>query len=264
MDYRSFLRDYLKAKPHFSLTQLGRKSGGISKAHLSLIASGKRNIASKRIHQLGSSLDLSAKEMHYFENLVRFNQAKSSPEKQFHLDKLMDAHPERRGKSLEQSQYAILKNWHALVIRELVRLPGFDATPSAIAKRCRNRMSPAEAKAALEALVHAELVTITDDGKYLATSETLRTSDEIKSTLIQSYHASCLDLAKESLQNDTVDSREFSSINVALTSEQFEIIKNKLKEFRDGVIPKNTGHGDKNVYQLNMQLFAMTEEGKKR
>lgn len=264
VDYRAFLRELIQSRKQtdrtFSLGRLSRKAPGFSKAYLSLILSGKRNVSSAKIAALGQAVDLEGDHLRYFQSLVRFNQAKTAEEKRFFFERMMEARPRTEARLLEQDQYEVLRNWHCLVLRELVRLPDFDPQPAAISARCRGRLSPSEAKDALDLLVRTGLVARTDAGEYKAGEETLRTSDEVRSIAVQQYHESCLELGKQALRQDPLESREFASVNFALTEDQVQWVKRRLKDLRDevGGLPVQGGERRK-VCQLNLQFFVVAE-----
>jgi uncharacterized protein (TIGR02147 family) len=70
-------------------------------------------------------------------------------------------------------------------------------------------------------------------------------------------------LGLESLFKDSASDREFGSATLALTKEEFEEIKFQLRKIRkqiqkDNSVKRAGTKGDK-VYQLNLQLFPVTD-----
>lgn len=150
LDYRQFLLDLIAAKREktatFSLEQLCRRAGNITKSHLSLILSGKRNLTEAKAEGLYRALDLTDAEIRYFRHLVSFNQAKNSTEREIHLNAMFVETKRRRGDSDSINSLRILNSWHCVAIRELARLPDFNPNPRAIAARLRGLLTAPEAK----------------------------------------------------------------------------------------------------------------------
>lgn len=264
-DYRIFLKDFLHAKKAqrgtFSMGTLIAKVPGISKPLLSLIIGGKRNLAPAKVEPLGKAMALSCDHLRYFQNLVHFNQARTTTEKEFFLDQLVAARPRSPARTFEAEQYQALRNWHCMIVRELVRLPKFDPSPAAISRRLHSRIKTSEAKRAFEMLCRTGMVQQTDDGSYVAEHRTIKSSDEVASVMLRAYHKSCLELGKQILDEVPVTEREYASVNTILTREQFLWVKNQIKKFRGevGALPFEGGTG-RGVYQMNIQFFPLAEE----
>ena len=74
-------------------------------------------------------------------------------------------------------------------------------------------------------------------------------------------------LGLESLYQDTAIEREFGSLTLSLTEKEFEDIKFKLRQLRkslhkDNSIARMSTKGER-VYQLNLQLFPVSNASKK-
>lgn len=265
VDYRELIKEYLeKTKihyPQFSLSQLCIKAGNISKSYLSMVINKKRNLSPPKVLSLGKAMGFKSKELVYFEVLARFSQAENSDDKEFYLNSLVALRPKQIDSKLSFEQYHILENWHCLVIRELVELPNFNPDPKVVSRRLRNLIRPKEVKRAWELLLRTGLVINSEDGSYQKKDAFIKTTDEIRSHAIQRYHKSCLDLGKKMIDKTSVKDREFSSVNLNLTREEFEMAKSKIKEFRDGLVTLGSSYQDsKTVCQFNMQLFKISDD----
>ena len=264
LDYRQYLRDVITHKrqtsPTFSLEQLGRKTGCLTKSHISLIVAGKRTLTSSRAAALGKALGVSDREMPYYQKLIQFNQAKDGTEKETFLNELMS----HRGRSLEANMniqaYQVLEQWHGLAIRELARTPNFDPTPHAISARFGGLISPVQAKRALKLLIDANLLTVADDGTICASSEALRSTDEVNSIAIRRYHKSCLDLGKRIIETEPITEREFGSVNLVLRQCDIPKVKELIKNLRENVLAlaQENPSTDTTVAQINVQMFQLS------
>ena len=74
-------------------------------------------------------------------------------------------------------------------------------------------------------------------------------------------------LGLESLYQDQATEREFGSLTMSLTEKEFEEIKFKLRQMRKSLHKENSiarmGQKGDRVYQLNLQLFPVSNASKK-
>ncbi len=73
-------------------------------------------------------------------------------------------------------------------------------------------------------------------------------------------------LGLESLYQDQANEREFGSLTLSLTEKEFEEIRFKLRQMRKSLHKENSiarmeSKGER-VYQLNLQLFPVTNPSK--
>jgi len=264
LDYRQFLRDILahkkSASPAFSLEMLGRKTGCITKSHLSLILSGKRTLTTRRAAALGKALGLSDREIVFYHKLIQFNQAKDDFEKEQYLGEMMSQLGRTLGANLSIKHYQVLEEWHGMAIRELARLPSFDPNPQAISARLKGLLTPQAAKKSLSNLVEAGLLKINENGDYKPSDETLRTTDEVNNLAVRKYHKSCLELGKKIIETEPIADREFGSINFLMKPEDQSKLKELLKSFREQILALSTSENDNRakLTQVNIQMFHLS------
>lgn len=264
VDYRKYLRDVIAAKRRamssFSSEVLCRRAGGLKKSHFSLILAGKRNLSEEKAENLCRALNLSESESRYYYHLVRFNQARNSVERDFHLNAMLVESKRSRTESLPLDCYSILNSWHCMAILELARFPDFDATPKAIITRFRGLLSLAEAKQAIDILRETELLIEGPEGRLVPSGEVLRTTDEVTSLAIRKYHLSCLHLGRQVLDLDPVDKREFGSVNLLLNEEDRPRLKELIRAFREQVLALEAKNISPNtqVTQVNIQMFHIS------
>ena len=69
-----------------------------------------------------------------------------------------------------------------------------------------------------------------------------------------------IELAQDSLKNDSTDVREFNGVTMKISKEKLALIKEKIRIFRKEIneITSNMEDLDQ-VYQLNIQFFPITE-----
>lgn len=263
-DYRAFLSDWLACKGQsadrhkFTLGAISKRAGQISKAHLCLILARKRQLSAKKTFQLGVALGLKKDELQYFEHLVQFNSARSLREKEHFLQKMAGFRLKSGSEKMSSQHYLGLYSWHCLVIRELSKHPEFIPDPALISKRLKGHLSTGEAKQALAVLVESGLVERGADGKIKANDVSLHSSDEIHSVAIQTYHRSCLILAKKVLESDSIEDREFGSVNLIVSTRQMKWLKEKIKALRCELAELESDADAREVCQINFQILKLT------
>ena len=145
INYRSFLQDYCRylssKNPQFSESAFIRKAGygSNSRGYLGLIVKGKRNLSPKAIIRFAQACQMDSKELSYFENLVYFNQAQNSKDKDFYFQRMSKAIKGKASKAYQllRSQYRYCSHWYVVAIRELVSFGDFTEDPAWIVK-CLN------------------------------------------------------------------------------------------------------------------------------
>jgi uncharacterized protein (TIGR02147 family) len=265
LDYRQYLKDVIAHKRQtsatFSLEQLGRKTGCLTKSHISLIVSGKRALTNRRASALGKALGISERELAYYHKLIQFNQAKDDLEKETFLKEMMS----QLGRSLEANismkSYQILEDWHCIAIRELARQPNFDSSPNAVSQKLKGLITPQEAKKAIKVLLDVNMLQMSDDGKIKPTSESLRTTDEVNSIAIRRYHQSCLSLGARIIETEPIESREFGSVTILINPEDISKIKELIKNLRENVLALSASEPSEQakVTQVNIQMFQLSQ-----
>ena len=264
MDYRQYLRDFIAHKRQtsntFSLEQLGRKTGCLTKSHISLIVSGKRALTTRRAVALGKALGISERELTYYHKLVQFNQAKDDLEKETFLKEMMSQLGRSLEANLSMKAYKILEDWHCIAIRELARLPNFDPNPSAISQKLKGLLTAKEAKRALNMLFDVGMLQVSEDGKTTTSSESNRTTDEVNSIAIRRYHQSCLSLGAKIIETEPIESREFGSVTLLINPEEIPKLKELIKNLREDVLALAASEptDSARVTQVNIQMFQLS------
>src|SRR4051812_39858352 len=85
-NFRKYLSDFYDSKKaidkKFSFRYFARSAGLASPSSLKRVIDGERNLTDEAVEKFAIALGLNKEEKEFFEKLVRFNQTKSSEEKQ--------------------------------------------------------------------------------------------------------------------------------------------------------------------------------------
>jgi uncharacterized protein (TIGR02147 family) len=265
IDYRKFLADYYedrKANSHyFSYRYFSQKIEINSPSFLKYVIEGKRNLTMKMVDRFCKALDLSVREARYFRNLVLFNQAKTSGEKQDHYAVLRSMSGMVKEEVLGTDQYDYFSHWYTPVIRELICMRDFGDDYKSIAETLKPPILPSEARAAVTLLLRLKLVERQENGGYRQTESAVTADSLVVSLAVRSFTRKMLDLSKTAI--DTVDrnQRHISGITMGISPEAYDVLAAELEAFKDRVkIIVNRDVSGSKIYQMNLSLFPVSED----
>ena len=161
-----------------------------------------------------------------------------------------------------------MPSWITWILYAVLDQEGVEFQPAKLRELLRGKASESEIEDALKVLINSgEVVQDEITGKLHKSRGLIDTPDEIPVALVRKLQSQLMYLGLESLFQDTPTEREFGSLTMSLTRAEFEEIRFKLRQMRkqlhkDNSIKRMTSRGDR-VYQLNLQLFPVTNEVKK-
>ncbi|MEQ1878012.1 MAG: TIGR02147 family protein [Bdellovibrionia bacterium] len=264
-NYREYLADYYSRtkaeRPAFSYRVFARLAECKSPSTLKRVIAGERNLTEDGIAKFGKALKLNKQEQEFFASLVRLNQAKTNAEKQECAVKLSQSRKYRQLHPLTNLQMNYYRNWFYIPVRELVGLKGFKDDPEWIAAQISPKITPVEARRALEDLVQMGLLERAPDGKIIMTTKNVSTGNEMLNAFLTEFHNEMTKKSIESIERHPREKRDISSITVGISAETAAQIKAKIQTFRKELLELAANDSESNViYQLNFQMFPLTEE----
>lgn len=247
--------------PKFSY-RVFAKGAGIAPAYLKLVMDGKRNLSAEMSIRFGLGMALSEREVDYFENLVRFNQAHSLEEKSLYFERLR----RQRAKTLKTLDMAeaarLLSHWYVVAIKELVvNLNSVDE--KLIQKMLRKKLP--------ETLIHKTIADLQEigwlelvGGQWTSQASQIQFPDEVSSFVIRSFHHQMLEIAGEALEDDLAQ-REFQALVFTFSRSRFGALKEKIKDIQRELVAFIQEPGDdgqnideqKTVFYFGAQCFSL-------
>src|SRR5262249_34409505 len=132
-DFRVYLRDFYafrKDGQHgYSFRTFSKSAGFSSPNILKLVIDGERNISPEATQKFVKALGLKGQMGEYFATLVRMNQAKSDPDKEYYFSILQKLTPQAKRRDLNAEGLKYVSHWLYPVIREMVALKDFRDDP---------------------------------------------------------------------------------------------------------------------------------------
>lgn len=237
-------------------------------SYLKHVIDGRRNLSPQMGQKFAVGMGLSQKEIDYFEDLIRFNQASTIEEKNIFLSRLQ----KRRAKSLKSlgmaDAAALLSHWYVVAIKELV--VGLNTDDSVlIQKMLRVRIADTVIQKTIEDLKTLGWLSRKGD-RWVSSAYQIRFPDEVKSYVVRSFHKQMLSISEEAL-NDDLAEREFGAAVFTFPRQKMSELKAKVKELQQELIhyvqaeAKSEKENETNenlssedlVYYFGVQCFAL-------
>lgn len=273
-DYRSYLADFYEYKRAQTRTALRPYSYATFAAaadikspnYLKLIIDGQRNLSAEMAKKFAKALGFAKDECEEFLALVEYTQAVEPLERNRCLKVLSDLRVRQQLKSgeINVETWEKVPGWVTWVLYALTDLEGVKFEPDQLFHLMRGKARPEEIRRSLERLIGSgELVKDPETGAVTKGRELMSGSESIPVALVRKLQAELIYLGLESLFQDQPQDREFGAQTMALTEDEFEVLKFELRQFRkrwakDVGVARKVTKGQR-VFQLNIQLFPVTK-----
>ncbi|HWU43575.1 MAG TPA: TIGR02147 family protein [Bdellovibrio sp.] len=231
------LQERCQKNPMYSLRSFA-KATGISHTVLSLVLSGKRRLSKKATLKLADYLELDPKQR---QKLLTGTKA---PEPEDYQTISMDT-------------FEVISDWYHYAILSLLDLEDAQFDARWIAKQLN--IQNINAKLAMERLQRLGLVSQDDRGRWRQTGQPIKIDNRISTTATKKFHKQLLARAAESIDNDPIAHRDFSSMTFTLDPSQVEYARKRIQEFRRQLVAELELKGKpSSVYNLTIQMYPVT------
>lgn len=271
LDYREYLKAYYQFQKrnirNYTYAVFSARADIKSPNYLKLVIDGKRNLSEAMIPKFSKALSLDKKESADFHLLVLYSQAKDGDTRSRFLRELHDLRVKHQIEAGEINQdiWEKIPGWVSWVIYEMVEQRGIVFTAEDIQRILRPRVTKEQVQAAIDRLIDlGEISVDKETGEVKKLREVIKTPEEVPVALVKKIQSEFINLAMESLFNDSPKDREFGALTLCLNREEFERLKFDLRKLRkkyhrDTAVARSQEKGER-VYQFNVQLFSLTEE----
>ncbi|MCK6599547.1 MAG: DUF4423 domain-containing protein, partial [Bdellovibrionaceae bacterium] len=188
-------------------------------------------------------------------------------ERNIYLKKISEVRVEQKLKSgeIDRKTWEKIPNWVAWIVYAMIDQEGVSFTMKNLKELLRNKASESEIESALNSLLASgEIKKDPITGEIRKSHNLIDSPEEIPVALVRKLQTQLMYLGLESLYQDAPQEREFGTLTMSLSKEEFEEIKFKLRQLRktlnkDNSIARKEKKGER-VYQLNIQLFPVTNK----
>lgn len=274
MDYRPYLRDFYEYRRKASQNDIRPYNYAMFSAaadikspnYLKMIIDGRRNLSEDMISKFARAMSLAKEQGEEFKMLVLYSQTSDPAQRNIYLRALNEIRVQQKLKSgeIDRKTWEKIPNWVAWTLYTMVDQGGVDFDPQKLKNLLRGKASLDEVQEAFNSLLlSGELVKDPTTGEVKKAHALMEAADEVPVALVRKLQAQLMYLGLESLFQDSPTEREFGSLTLSLTKNEFEDLKFQLRKIRKSIHKDNAIHrlqvkGDR-VYQLNIQLFPLTE-----
>lgn len=262
-DYRRFLADYYTEKKKtsrvFSYRSFAAKADIKSPVFLKEVINGDRNLTAQMIGKFIVALGLNDRESLFFRNLVRFNQAKTTDEKQEFYTVMLSMNDYVKEHKLTTDQYRYFESWYTPVIRELITLVPFDGDFGLLGSKVIPSISSVQAREATKLLERIGLLQKTESG-YVQTEQSITGGTDFMNLVRRKFNSSMIERAVHANNIISPEERYVSGITLGVSKPCYDSLVAEIQQFRERIKTIVSGdRGSDRVYQFNVQLFPLSE-----
>ncbi len=277
MDFRKYLSVYYDFRREMSKKDIRPYNYAVFSAaadikspnYLKMIIDGKRNLSPDMIGKFAKALALNKEQSDEFRILVNFGQATDPGDRNFHLKELSEVRVAQQLKSgaIDQKTWDKIPNWVSWILYAMIDQKGVEFKAEKLRELLRGKATVSEIDEALQSLIASgEILLDKETGIVKKAHNLIESPDDVPVALVRKLQAQLMYLGLESLFQDSAVDREFGSLTLSLTKPEFEALKFQLRKMRkeinkDNSIRRMQNPGDR-VYQLNLQLFPVTDSAK--
>lgn len=273
-DFRKYLKDVFEYRRLTESTPLRPYSYSTFSAaadikspnYLKLIIEGRRNLSEDMINRFAKALRLNKSETEEFRALVRYGQASQPLERNHYLKELADLRARRAVESgqIDQRSWEKVPGWIGWVLYAMSEQANVNFDPEELQKLFRVRASVEDIRQSLNKLLQSGELARNENGEVYKARDLIESPQDLPVALIRKLQSDLIYLGIESLFRDSPKEREFGAMTVAMTEEEFQQVRFELRQLRkrllkDILVKRKSSKGER-VYQLNIQLFPVTEK----
>jgi uncharacterized protein (TIGR02147 family) len=263
LDYRDYLAELYRVrkaeKPWYSYKTFGDKAG-MDASLLAKVLSKARHIADDSIGHFATACNLSDRFAEYFAAMVHFTKAKEDSEAREWFERMLSLRT-NEARRLEGDGYAFYQRWYHTAIRAALDYFPYDGgNPEALGKHLLPLVAPEQVRESIETLEALGLISRDAQGFYRPTELGVTSGAGWKSVAVHTFQSETLRLALEGLDRIPKGLRNYSTLTMNLSAEDFEDVKERIRDFRQQLVKfiHSRSHGDR-VYQMNVQLLPLTD-----
>jgi uncharacterized protein (TIGR02147 family) len=277
-DYRLFLADFFDYKRKMTAGDLRPYSYATFSAganikspnYLKMIIEGRRNLSPEMVLKFAKALGMNKEQTEDFDLLVSYGQSSDPADRNMFLKKLSEHRvlEKLRTGEIDKKTWEKVPNWAAWVIYAMVDQEGVRYDIKTLKELLRGKASEDEIEQAMQSLFNSgELILDAETQEVKKARALIESAEDVPVALVRKLQAQLMYLGLESLYQDSATEREFGTLTLSLTKQEFDDVKFKLRQIRKQINKDNSiarmGSKGERVYQLNIQLFPVTNSSAK-
>ena len=275
LEYRCFLKDFYHhrraatardVRP-YNYAMFSAAADIRSPNYLKLVIDGQRNLSESMAEKFARAMGLNKADATEFVALVLYTQAVEPIERSRYLKHLSQLRVEAKMESgeIDSKRWDSIPSWISWMLLQLLDVRVLKLEPVAVSKLLDGKVSPEVVKRALEGLVEVGMLERDPVSNELKPTKQYYDSPfEMPADMIRKLQTELILLGLDSLFKDSPKEREFGTLTLSLTRDEFEKMKFEVRHLRKRWQREYTDrpHSGKpeRLYQFNVQLFPLSQE----
>lgn len=264
-DYRLYLKDLYESiktsRKSYSYPRFAADLGLSETNALWQVLTSRRDLADSSAEKIAQSLPIIFEDKKYFLLLVKHNNSRNSDIREECMREMVSLN----GRSLEapgeENTLEYFSEWYHPVIREMVGLDEFQADPDWINERLFLKVAPRRIENSLSLLQKLNLIQYDEQiGRFKQSSTQIFPTRKVGALASIRYHQKASEIAKESVAGVDPKRRDLNVLTLCisddLANEAIKILHDACYKIME--LESKASRRDQ-VYQINVQLFAMTK-----
>lgn len=266
-DYKDFLKTVGLPNGKYShssqtLQKWAKRLGYRSPSSLTMILNGQRFPSRDMMKCLSRDLGLSPQELEYFELLIDFAKAKSKDKNTEKIStRLNQLSGTRNTHKLSLDEFRYVSEWYFVAIKQLIELREFQEDPEWIRQRLRRKVTPGQIRYAIQVMLDLGVLFRNEKGQLVLNQKPWRTgSYDVSSAAVRKHHAGMINLAMESIEEQSIAERQLCSLTFRFNPEKMLEAKEYMMRILEDFDQKFCDEDATEIYQMNMQFFGLTKK----
>lgn len=242
-----------------NLRNWARRLGYRSPSSLTMVIKGQRIPSPNMVDALVKDLKLSKREARHFQLLVELEKnQKEGKDTTNVLKELAKLSTQENSYKISLQEFNVISDWHCIVIKQLIDTPDFINDLDWIHRRLRRKITIAQIKSAIEALVDLNLVKRTPDGGLAPLKKGFVTPNDVPSDAIKNHHEGMVLQGLKSIREQEPGQRQIVGNTLKVSEEDLPEAKEAIFEFIKEFNQRFSSGLSSDLYQLNIQFFTHT------
>ena len=275
LEYRCFLRDFylykraLTAKDvrPYTYAMFSAAADIRSPNYLKLVIDGQRNLSEAMAEKFAKAMGLSKADSLEFVSLVLYTQSFDPIERSRHLKHLSQIRVQAKMDSgeIDSKRWDSIPSWISWMLLQLLDVRVLKLEPVTVSKLLEGKVSPEIVRKALDGLIEVGMLEKDEaTGELKPTKQYYDSPFEMPPDMIRKLQTELILLGLDSLFKDSPKEREFGTVTMSLTRDEFEKVKFEVRHMRKRWQREfsDRPHSGKpeRLYQFNVQLFPLSQE----
>ncbi len=226
-----------------------------------MFLTGRRAISEAAAKRICKHAGITGIKRQYFLTMVRYGSARDPNKRESLFQKMVELKNAALPTSRDQQTLEYFSEWHHPVLRELIRLPDFSASPDWINRHLYNKILPKKIAESFQLLRDLGLIEEAVDGRdWVLAPQDIMPGRAVQRMSAVRFHQKMLEVAKESITRVPSQQRDLNAVTFTVGARGFELVKKRIRELCAEILKLEAENTDDQlaVYQFNSQLFALS------